>query len=284
MNLLRTSLAISVVCAGVCIPRPGQAQATADHSAYTLTGNIGLFSDYRFRGISQTYGRPAVQGGFDYAHDSGFYLGTWASNVSGNLYANGAGMEWDGYGGYKFSPVQDLIVDFGVYEYFYPGAHYNDSRKTDYDNTELYVGAAYAWLSLKYSYALTDYFGVNEDTYGGYAPVVDSHGATDPARALPGDRGGSKGSSYIDLNANFVVADSTTLGLHAGHLAVENYGELSYTDYKVSIARDFGWATVTGAAITSDADADWYRYCETNAVHCKDPAGTALVVSVTRSL
>jgi hypothetical protein len=72
--------------------------------------------------------------------------------------------------------------------------------------------------------------------------------------------------------------------LHAGRLEVENYGELSYTDYKISLARDFGWATVTAAAITSDAEVKWYRYCEPNATHCKDPAGSTLVLSLSRTL
>lgn len=284
MSMLRTTLALSLVCAGVCVPQSGFTQTGDAASDHTFTGNIGLFSDYRFRAISQTYKEPAVQGGFDYSHSSGFYLGTWASNVSGNLYMNGAGMEWDFYGGYKFSPLKDLIIDMGAYEYYYPGAHFNDEHKTKYNNTELYIGATYQWFSVKYWHAVTDYFGVNEDTYGGYAPIVDRHGTTDPAQALPGDRGDSKGSSYIDLNASFTVADKTTLGLHAGHLNVVNYGELNYTDYKISLARDFGWATLTAAAITSDAEAKWYRYCESNATHCKDPGGSTLVISMSRAL
>lgn len=284
MANLRLPLAMSALCVGLFVPRPGLADAVEAAGEHTFTGNVGLFSDYRFRAISQTYNRPAIQGGFDYAHESGLYAGTWASNVSGNLYPNGASMEWDFYGGYKFSPVQDLLLDFGVYEYYYPDAHFNDAKDTDYDNTELYIGATYQWLTAKYSYALTDYFGVNEDTYGGYAPVTGNRGATDPSRAIPSDRGDSKGSGYAELNASFAVADKTTLGLHVGHLTVENYGELDYTDYKISLAHDFGWATLTAAGIASDAQAKWYRYCESDAVHCRNPAGSTLVVSMTRAL
>ena len=53
----------------------------APASAHTFTGNVGFVSDYVFRGISQTQNHPAIQGGFDYNHASGFYVGTWASNV-----------------------------------------------------------------------------------------------------------------------------------------------------------------------------------------------------------
>ncbi|OYW27068.1 MAG: hypothetical protein B7Z51_09365, partial [Methyloversatilis sp. 12-65-5] len=58
------------------------AQAEEPASPHTFTGNVGLFSQYVFRGISQTNEDPALQGGFDYSHASGFYLGTWASNIS----------------------------------------------------------------------------------------------------------------------------------------------------------------------------------------------------------
>ena len=57
---------------------------------YTLSANVFLVSDYFFRGITQTWGKPAVQGGFDFVHDSGIYLGTWASNVSSNEFPGGS--------------------------------------------------------------------------------------------------------------------------------------------------------------------------------------------------
>ena len=93
---------------------PGMASAQTAPAApaptpeHTFTANATLVSDYRFRGISQSYKLPAIQAGFDYAHSSGFYLGTWASSVSGNLYPNGAGLEWDMYGGYKGTISGDL--------------------------------------------------------------------------------------------------------------------------------------------------------------------------------
>ena len=56
--------------------------AQAEDSPHNFTANVSLTSNYVFRGISQSSGGPAIQGGFDYSHASGFYLGTWASNVS----------------------------------------------------------------------------------------------------------------------------------------------------------------------------------------------------------
>lgn len=90
MKMLKSALLFAAVNAAA-LPLHGYADAAKDD--HTVTGNVGLVSDYRFRAISQTFREPAVQGGLDYAHASGFYAGTWASNVSGNLYPNGAGME-----------------------------------------------------------------------------------------------------------------------------------------------------------------------------------------------
>ena len=88
---------------------------------FTFTGNAGLFSDYRFRGFTQTDYKPAFQGGFDFAHKSGFYLGNWNSNVEQALF-NGASLEMDFYGGYKHT-FGDFGLDVGVIYYYYPGTN-----------------------------------------------------------------------------------------------------------------------------------------------------------------
>src|SRR5215471_16678331 len=87
---------------------------------YTLTGNAGLFSDYRFRGFTQTGYKPAFQGGFDFAHKSGFYVGNWNSNVEQGLY-NGASLEMDFYGGYK-GTIKNFGYDLGYIYYYYPNS------------------------------------------------------------------------------------------------------------------------------------------------------------------
>jgi uncharacterized protein (TIGR02001 family) len=211
---------------------------TAPAPEHTFAGNLAVVSDYRFRGISQTFRQPAVQGGFDYAHSSGFYVGNWNSNVSGNQYNNGAGLEMDFYGGYKFAPAADFTADIGLLYYYYPGAKIGLTDKK-YNNGELYFGGTYKWFSAKYSYGLTDFFGLDSST-----------------AATP--RGNSRGSGYLDLAVNFEVAEKTTLTLHAGRQWVRNYGEFNYNDYKVGIARDFGFATLGLAVIGTDANKDLY--------------------------
>src|SRR5713226_777451 len=95
--------------------------ATAQQAApLPITGNITLASEYRFRGIDQTFGKPAIQGGLDYSHSSGIYLGNWNSNVSsGAGYPNG-NIEMDLYGGYKRA-FGDFGADVGFIYYAYPG-------------------------------------------------------------------------------------------------------------------------------------------------------------------
>ena len=291
---MRKSLAsLAILSALSATSYAQQAAAPAAQSPHTFTGNVGLVTDYRFRGISQTYKQPAIQGGFDYSHASGFYLGTWASNVSGNLYPGGAAMEWDFYGGYKWEPVKDLGLDVGLLHYYYPGSRYYNATLgksgNKFDNTELYLGATYKWFSAKYSYALTDYFGIKTATYGG-ACGFNSNGTAPTTGCLPATPGSSRGSGYLDLNANFEVMEKTTLGLHFGHTSVRHYGGLSYSDIKVGLTRDFGWATLGVAYITTNAKAQFYRYgppglyaTPQGTTENKDPTNGTLVLSIQKT-
>ncbi len=114
-----------------------------------------------FRGISQTNEKPAIQGGFDLAHKSGFYAGTWASNISWLSDANpdvNASIEWDFYGGYKLPLPQDFVVDLGVLYYWYPGS-YPSGYDPKPNTAELYAALNWKMLQVKYSYAVTDTFG-----------------------------------------------------------------------------------------------------------------------------
>ena len=111
--------------------------AEAPVGDHTFTANVALVSNYVFRGISQTDGGPAVQGGFDYTYNPlNLYLGTWASNVSSDGY-NGASMELDLYGGWR--PTFDkLSLDIGVLGYLYPGNGGGDLNTVEYK-----AGASY---------------------------------------------------------------------------------------------------------------------------------------------
>lgn len=140
---------------------PALAQASSPHS---WSANVGLFSNYLFRGVSQTNGDPAVQGGFDYGYAAGpvnIYAGTWASNASwlsdSRAYTSSS-LEWDFYGGVngKFGK-SDFGYDVGLIYYYYPGT--KAAGTVSANTTELYGALSWQWLSAKYSYSLSDYFG-----------------------------------------------------------------------------------------------------------------------------
>jgi uncharacterized protein (TIGR02001 family) len=125
-----------------------------------VTGNLGLTSDYRFRGISQSQNAPAVQGGVDYAHSSGLYIGNWNSSVSSQVYTNGSGVESDLYAGYKKDIYKGITIDVGTYNYFYPRATTTARTGSNYDTYEGFVGVGYGPVSAKYSQTLGNgYFG-----------------------------------------------------------------------------------------------------------------------------
>ena len=153
---IRIPKALAALALAALIPTAGLAQTptpTPPEPDWTFTGNVGFFSQYVFRGISQTNEKPAVQGGFDLGHKSGFYAGTWASNISwiGDFYIPPPGepgvsssLEWDFYGGYKGSLPMDFGYDLGVLYYWYPGRY--PAGFTTPNTTELYAALSWKWL------------------------------------------------------------------------------------------------------------------------------------------
>lgn len=167
--------ALAALAAAAALPAIAQtategattAPATAPVSPWAFSANVGLFSDYRFRGISQTDKKPALQGGFDLAHSSGLYIGNWNSNVDSAFY-NGANIEMDFYGGYKHAFDSGFGLDVGVITYYYPNSGSNPNGSTKIDNTELYIGGAYGPVSLKYNYAVSDFFSAPDSSGSSY--------------------------------------------------------------------------------------------------------------------
>src|SRR5688572_798927 len=138
---------------------PTTALAADPPPEHNITGNVGLYTQYIFRGLTQTNREPAIQGGFDYAHSSGFYAGTWASNISwlrdGGSYMAGGSGEFDFYGGYKATfGKSDFSYDLGALYYWYPGDATPGFVKAN--TLELYAGLGWKWLTGKFSYAVSD--------------------------------------------------------------------------------------------------------------------------------
>lgn len=224
----KTVLAITL--AALTLPALAQ-DKKAPEPEFTISGNFGLFSDYRFRGISQTDLGPALQGGFDFAHKSGFYLGTWASSISEFTSFNGDGMEIDFYGGYKFT-VGDIGIDVGNLYYYYPGAVAPDAPNGKPNTNEVYVGLSYGPVSLKTSYSTGKYFGLAE----------------------------TKGTMYYDLTAAMPLADGLTLSGHVGYLDLKSNptGANSGKDYRIALSKAMGAYTLTGAYVANSGD--WEKF------------------------
>lgn len=228
-------------------------KADEPKSPHTFTANVSLVSDYRFRGISQTMRKPAIQGGFDYSHTTGLYLGTWGSNVDGtcNFY-NNTSMEWDWYGGYKHKLFQclypELTYTVGVIYYLYPGGISFQPHGVRYNTFEYLVELTYKWIDVKFSQTLSNYFGVS---------------SRDPAfnweRNLPDPaNGSSRGSIYMEASLTFELCKKLTLLLHAGREHVRHYHHLSYTDWRVTLTREFDWFSAFMTYVGTDANPDYY--------------------------
>ena len=135
------------------IAGPAWAQEEEDTDGLEFSGNVSLVSDYRFRGVSFSNEDLAVQGGVDIAHESGFYIGTWASSIEDSaLYGH---TELDVYGGWSGDVAPGITLDAGLLYYIYPNGE-DIAGESDYFEpyasitgalgpVEATVGAAYAW-------------------------------------------------------------------------------------------------------------------------------------------
>jgi uncharacterized protein (TIGR02001 family) len=182
-------------------------------SVAEIAGNVALTTDYRFRGISQTNRNPAIQGGFDWSHDSGFYLGTWGSNVdfAGSL-------ELDYYGGYAGNINDSIAYDVGAAYYDYPGGNLGGGVDPEY--WEAYVGLSGdlgpVSLSGKVNYS-PDYFG---ETGTGF---------------------------YYDLGASYELPAEFSLSGHFGYQTIADgaakddgffsSNEDSYKDWSIGVSK-----------------------------------------------
>lgn len=226
------------------------AVVAAETSPREMTGNVSLNTDYRYRGVSQTFKGPAIQGGFDYAHSSGVYLGTWASNVDSE-FLNGANVEIDVYGGYGGKITEDLSYDIGGLYYYYPGQY----SGTDSINTfEVYGGATWKWLNVKYSHATTRFFGVAD----------------------------SKNAYYLEGNVAVPLPMDIELGLHFGHQEVKGVNGFDYNDWKIGLSKNIGGFDVGLAYVDTNLSKAEGSYTRIDG-KTRNLAGATTVLSVGKS-
>ena len=258
---MRKSLITTAVLGALVAPSFVFAADAAPASDFTAAYNVGLFSQYIFRGLTQTNNKPALQGGFDVNHKSGLYIGGWASNVSwlrdnaneavGPVYQSGGSLEIDLYGGFK-TDVKGVGIDIGALQYYYPGA----LNKAVYDKantTELYGALSYGWLQAKVSSV------VSKDAWA-FGKKYNAGTNGDDER----------GTYYAELNANIPLADTgITALIHVGRQefnqakSLPTNPEASYTDWKLGLTKGFDGGLNIGAFYTdtnistANAAANW---------------------------
>jgi uncharacterized protein (TIGR02001 family) len=264
--MLKKTLLAAAVSAAVNAGGALAADAAPAPSPHTFTANVGLFSQYIFRGLTQTNEDPAIQGGFDYAYNFGpasFYVGNWNSNISwltdGGQYSSSS-LESDIYAGVKGNfGESDFSWDVGVLQYLYPGNVLNAAPGgfggAKGDTTEVYGALGWKWLSFKASYVVSNKAFAVQDAQGTY---------------------------YLDLSAAYPVGDTgLTLIAHAGQqkydgsdarnvvvggARLSNDDQYSYYDYKLGFSYDLGKltdvlkSTTAGFYYTNTSSANGFGY------------------------
>lgn len=184
--------------------------------------NASVVTDYRYRGISQTRLKPAVQGGVDFTAGA-FYLGGWASTIKWIKDGGGdANVEIDLYGGYKGEISKGLGYDIGLLTYQYPSNGLNPSANT----LEIYGAVTAGPVTAKYSHSTTNLFGFAN----------------------------SKGSGYLDISATFDVGGFAVTP-HIGRQTVKNNGAYSYTDYSLAISKEVAGITWSATLVDTSTSA-----------------------------
>jgi uncharacterized protein (TIGR02001 family) len=253
LSILATALSGALLTHSAQAEDAPAAPAAADPGP--LTANVTLTNDYRYRGISQSNFKPAIQGGFDYAHESGFYIGNWNSSISwisdsASMGGNNtsAPIEMDFYAGYKHDWSKGFIADFGVLQYYYPTSGSTGFSQNP-NTTELYIAQNFTFDAvtgfIKFSYAVTPIFGTPNST----------------------------GSNYTDLTLNYDTGVwGMSLNAHAGYQyvagnvldgSVSNSSLFSYTDWKLGVTKDFGYG-LAGSMAYVGTNAKNYAYSNSN--------------------
>ena len=276
------SLITTAVLGALAAPAFVFAADAAPAPDLTVAYNVGLYSQYIFRGLTQTDRKPALQGGVDLTHSSGFYLGAWGSNISWlrdkygvgqaneaeTVYKDGGNLEVDLYGGFRTELGKSGVgIDLGLLQYWYPGTERGKTAGyAGANTTEVYGALSYGWLQGKVSVVASD------DAWG----FGKSSLSTKDAR----------GTYYAELNATLPIGEWVGGGALSGvtgiaHIARQEFNNnniflASYTDYKLGLQKAFENGVNVGAYWTNTAgakDAAWTY----NGKNIGESTGTAYI-------
>jgi uncharacterized protein (TIGR02001 family) len=251
------------------------APAAEAPEASPITANVTLVNDYRYRGISQSNFKPAIQGGFDYAHESGFYIGNWNSTISwiGDAYGTNGGasgygytignvsapIEMDFYAGFKKELIgAGFASDVGVLQYYYPtsGIPNTGGLTANPNTTEIYVAQNFTFGPLtgfaKVSYSVTTLFGTVNSTGSYYPDLTLNYDTGFWGLALNGHIGYQYVAGNQPSNA-ITYATGSSVQANASNSTL-----YSYTDWKLGVTKDFGGG-LSGAIAYVGTNAQTYQ-------------------------
>ena len=250
--------AISAVAAGLLSGLAYTPAFAADEpEASPITANVTIVNDYRYRGISQSNFKPAIQGGFDYAHESGFYIGNWNSSISwiSDAYGQNGGVsgknaslgtvsapiEMDFYAGFKKELIgEGFASDIGFLQYYYPTSGIPNSAglAANPNTSEVYVAQNFTFGPVtgfaKVSYAVSTLFGTANSTGSYYPDLTVNYDTGIWGLALNGHVG------YQFVAGNQPAAATTYASANVSQGNVSNSTIYSYTDWKLGVTKDFG--------------------------------------------
>lgn len=223
------------------VASPAFAQEEEATPPVTITGSVGLVSDYRFRGVSQSDEGVALQGGFTVNHESGFYAGTWGSNLAGWGTFGGPNLEVDVFAGYA-TTVGSAGVDVGVTWYMYPDG---------FDNTDFFEGyAKLKGTAGPVSLTAAVYYAPKQEALGNFSATPFSRGQKEDNIYLAGDAAFAIPDTPITFNAHIGYSDGNP-GLGPNGTSVAPTGE--YWDWSVGAAVNvYGPLTLSVSYVDTD--------------------------------
>ncbi|MBW8182786.1 TorF family putative porin [Shewanella nanhaiensis] len=193
----------------------------------SVTANIGATSNYLWRGVSQTQDAVAVQGGVDYEHESGLYLGTWASNVD---FGDETSYELDFYAGYAGTIAEEFGYDVSYLYYAYPDSD------SDIDFGELKAAISWRWFSLSYSHVIN---------------------AGSDVATTPWD---NEDMGYLDAGVSIPLSDTLSISAHYGYstgdIVTAWFDTDSYSDYSLSLNKETEIGEVSFTVSDTDLNGD----------------------------
>ncbi|WP_260928900.1 TorF family putative porin [Novosphingobium sp. 9] len=261
---MKMRLLAALALAGCATPALAQEGDTAPPKDITVTGSVALVSDYRFRGVSQSDKELAVQGGLTVTHSSGFYVGTWASNLAGWGTFGGSNTELDLIGGYSTEISSGTTVDVGLTWYMYPGGASNTDFAEPYVKLSHTLGPVKALVGVAYA--------PKQQALGNYSATSYSRGQKEDNFYIWGDASAGVPNTALSVKAHLGYSNGNP-GLGPNGTSVAPTGE--YFDWLLGADYALGPVTLGVAYVDTNISKSESAYLQPNFSSSKNGSSIA---------